>query len=212
MTDLELDGETERYRALITSEYQQLNHRLGWRLLTSAKANIAKAPVALITINPGGRTFVEPILSVEGGSAYVVETWPARQQRLQWQVKRMFEAMNAKPEEALSGYLVPFRSPTWTDLPEKAASLRCGLEIWRSIFGLACATTVIVFGKDMAPPMTRLLAATDMATYPADWGNITIDVYRFGIVGKLVVLPHLSRFALFGRSASEASFRAALAA
>jgi hypothetical protein len=109
--------------ATIQAAYQRLGHRLGWRLLTCPARNIESATVALVTINPGGANFEPPRWSVEAGSAYVIERWKGRppgQETLQRQVRRMFEIMNVKPAEALSGYLVPFRSPSWGALSEKS--------------------------------------------------------------------------------------------
>lgn len=154
--------------------------------------------------------------SVENGSAYVIERWyglPPGEHKLQRQVRRMFQIMSVKPEEVLSGYLVPFRSPSWGDLTEKAESIKFGMDIWRGVFRIAKAKTVIAFGKDIAPYLTVLLMAVPHAKHQAAWGDQTIDAYRFATEGRLIVLPHLSRFALFNRvnvPESENAFRASL--
>jgi hypothetical protein len=209
--DPKLDTALEHWRSLIEAEYRRLGHTLGWRLLTCPKENITAAAVALITINPGGENFLPAMLSVEAGSAYVVETWPARQQPLQWQVRRMYQMMNVRPDKVLSGYLVPFRSPSWNDLPKRAEGTRFGISLWRAIFGLAHFETIIAFGKDTAPYMVNLLSAALATSIRADWADQTIDVYRFGASRRLIVLPHLSRYRLFNRPGSEAAFRTALA-
>ncbi len=201
--------------ASIESECQRLGHRLGWRLLTCPEKNIDTATVALITINPGGAQFEPPRWSVEAGSAYVIERWKGRapgEERLQRQVKRMFEIVGTDPGDALTGYLVPFRSPTWADLSKKSESLEFGFAAWREIFRRAKLKTVLAFGKDVAPFIARLLAATLQRKHPAGWGEQTIDSYSFND-GKLVVLPHLARFAIFNRTnvaKSEEAFRSAL--
>jgi hypothetical protein len=203
-------------RSAIDAEYQRLGHRLGWRFLTCPEHNIKTATVALITINPGGGKFESRSWSVENGSAYIVERWKGLlpgEERLQQQVKRMFEIMRVKPEKVLSGYLIPFRSPSWGALPEKPNSMKFGMNLWRGIFETAKAKTVIAFGKAIAPHMTDLLEAELHAKHPAAWGDQTIDSYRFGADGRLIVLPHLSRFALFSRDnapESENAFRVSL--
>ena len=200
--------------SFIEAEYQKLGHALGWRFLTCPERNIDASSVALVTINPGGRVFEPPSWSVEAGSAYVIESWKGRtpgHENLQMQVRRMFEVMNMRPDKILSGYLVPFRSQDWKSLSEKSASIRFGIDLWREVFTRANIHTVIAFGKDTAPYMISILRATPSASHLAGWGEQTIEEYRFGKDGRLVVLPHLSRFGLFGRPKSEAAFRTAMA-
>ena len=123
----------------------------------------------------------------------------------------MFEVMDAKPFEVLSGYLVPFRSREWNKLSEKSASILFGIGLWREVFERAKVQTVIAFGKEVGPHLISILSATLQDRHPSGWGTLSIEQHRFGRNGRLVVLPHLSRFGLFGRPTSEAAFRAALA-
>jgi hypothetical protein len=198
----------------IEAEYQRLEHRLGWRFLTCPERNIETATVALITINPGGEECVAPLWSVENGNAYVVEGWkdlPPGKHKLQLQVKFLFQIMGVQPEQVLSGYLVPFRSRSWKALPKKSASIEFGMDLWRGVFRRAKTKTVVAFGKEITPYVTDLLKAVLHAKHPAAWGDLTIDAYRFGTEGRLIVLPHLSRFALFGRKSAPVSENAFLA-
>lgn len=197
----------------IETEYRRRGFELGWRFLTCPEKNIGAATVALVTINPGGGVFEPGRWSVEDGSAYVIERWkgcPPGQENLQRQVTRMFELMTVDPKDVLSGYLVPFRSPNWDELPKKSEALTFGEGLWREVFAQSPVKTVICFGKDTAPYLSKVLDGRLSTNVPAGWGDQTIDVYRFGEVGKLIVLPHLSRFGLFGREPSEAAFCAAL--
>jgi hypothetical protein len=192
--------------AEVQAEYERLGHKLGWRLFTCPARNIETASVALITINPGGGKFEEPRWSVEAGSAYEIESW-----NLQRQVRRMFEIMVVKPEEILSGYLVPFRSSAWSALEKKQASKDFGMGLWRDILDRLKPQTVIAFGKDISNDVASLLNARGCKKYSASWGEQTIDTFHYGIGGKLIILPHLSRFSLFNRPQSEEAFlRAAL--
>jgi hypothetical protein len=198
----------------IEAECQRLGHTLGWRFLTCPEGNISTASVALVTINPGGANFEAPQWSVEEGSAYVIERWKGcapGQENLQRQVRRMFQVMGVEPNKVLSGYLVPFRSQDWSKLPNKPDSIRFGIGLWRKIFRQMSAQIVIAFGKDIARHMVDILGAKFHANHLAAWGEQTIDEYLFGSNQKLVVLPHLSRFGLFGRPQSESAFRAAIA-
>jgi hypothetical protein len=201
--------------AEIQSVHDQLGHCLGWRLLTCPKRNIDEASTALITTNPGGMVFEPPIASVETGSAYVEENWKRYSpgdEPLQRQVRRMFDMMDVLPERVLSGYLVPFRSREWADLRAKKESLAFGIGLWRKILSQSMVTTIIAFGKDAGYRVATILDADQLDRVFAGWGDQTIDRYTFRKDGRLLVLPHLSRYALFGRSPSEDCFRAALRA
>ncbi len=199
--------------AIIEAEYQRLGSNLGWRFLTCPERNIKDADMALVTINPGGRVFEPARWSVERGSAYVVESWKGSapgEERLQRQVRRMFELLGVNPTDVLSGYLVPFRSPDWGQLAHKGESLAFGVRLWRCVFSHSRAKTVFAFGKESAGYLAEVLTATLASRSYAGWGDQTIDEYRFGAGGRMIVLPHLSRYGLFGRAESEAAFLAAL--
>jgi hypothetical protein len=122
----------------------------------------------------------------------------------------MFQIMDVKPGAVLSGYLVPFRSQEWGKLQKKTESINFGVGLWREVLKRAHVQTVIAFGKDTAPYMINILAARFGASHLAGWGAQTIEEYPFGSNGRLVVLPHLSRFGLFGRPQSETAFRVAI--
>jgi hypothetical protein len=203
--------------AVVEDEYRRLDHTLGWRFLTCPYKNVEDATTALITLNPGGAKFYDPIWSVESGSAYEVECWPgfaAGQAPLQKQVRRMFELARVLPKDVLSGYLVPFRSRSWKELPRQDKSLDFGRHLWTHVFAQTKATTIFAFGKSVAPSLVGILQAVHPPTKcRAGWGKQTIDVYRLEGAKRLIVLPHLSRFPLFNRphSESESAFLKALA-
>jgi hypothetical protein len=122
----------------------------------------------------------------------------------------MFQVAKVKLDDVLSGYFVPFRSPNWESLSKKEESVEVGKRLWMEVLKGDRLKTIIAFGKspiDLHLP--AMLAARLCATPAAGWGDQTIDVYRFGERGKLLLLPHLSRFALFNRDKSEAAFLAA---
>jgi len=195
---------------VIATEHARLGHSLGWRLFTSAVRNIESAKIALVTINPGGAVYESPKFSSERGNAYAVEEWAdhrAGQAIIQRQVRRMFDVMGEDLDAALSGYLVPFRSPNWRSLQRKQDSLSFGQQLWREIFQKSPATTVISFGKEVGHYLPDILDARFNGKHPSAWGTQTIDEYSFGIEGRLLILPHLSHFRLFGRVQSEAAFR-----
>jgi hypothetical protein len=199
---------------IIDAEYSRRGYTLGWRLFTCPARNVETAELALITLNPAGnKDEPERRWSVEAGSAYVTESWknfPPGEERLQRQVKRMFEIADQKPESVLSGYLVPFRSPAWSELANREAAREFGKNLWRAILMQTNLKIIVVFGKDIGGDVAQLLNARGDCRFMSGWGNQSIDAYRFAETGRLIVLPHLSRFALFGRPQSEQAFRQAV--
>jgi hypothetical protein len=204
----------EHMQSKIQAEHDRLGHKLGWRLLTCPSTNLRTAPCVLVTLNPGGRSFEAPSVQVEGGSAYELESWkekPAGEEKLQIQVRRMLEVAGFKPAEVLSGYLVPFRSPDWKTLSNKKESIKFGITIWQEILKNSPARIIFAFGKDTGEHVAGVLDQKDRRQVRAEWGDLTIDLYRTTNGTKLIVLPHLSRYSLFGRTNSESAFQKVLA-
>lgn len=210
-----MSGEEILSRAHIASEYRRLGHTRGWRFLTCPERNLQTARVALVTINPGGDQYLDPQYSCEKGNAYVVEAWPnfiAGSHPLQVQVRRMFSEMDVEINDVLSGYLVPFRSARWADLPRQDESLRLGEVLWRKVFQVSPAKLVVAFGTLTGDELVKILKANFQSCHKAAWGSMNFRVYSFGEGGSIIVLPHLSRFRIFSRPQSIAAFRQALSA
>jgi hypothetical protein len=146
----------------IEAEYRRLAHTLGWRFLKCPQRNIRTASVALVSINPGGDKFEQAKWSVENGNAYKCERWDDNlpgQAPLQQQVQRMFDVMDVKLADVLSGDLVPFR-PEWSKLPNRIASIDFGVRLWREVFNRATNIEIVIaFGKETAEPMVDILQA-----------------------------------------------------
>lgn len=187
---------------LIGRKYRELGHTRGWRFLTCPEQNIETASIALVTVNPGGDCDDGSGWCVEKGSAYVVEDWPSRQRLLQEQVRRMFCAMGEDINSALSGYLVPFRSPTWKDLPYKKPSLEFGKDLWREVFEVSLAKIVIAFGIDAGAHLVDVLQGKKIDSFPLRWKNISMSLYQCSHNRVLLVLPHLSRYKIFSKENS----------
>jgi hypothetical protein len=75
----------------------------------------------------------------------------------------------------------------------------------QSHHGLCVGKTVV---RDLASPLggVKLLSNCE-----AGWATQTINIYSYDTIGRLIVLPHLSRFNLFHRPVSEKAFGKALA-
>lgn len=197
----------------IKQEYVRLDYKMGWRFLTCPFANIQKAEVALVTTNPGGSEYENPLFETKK-SAYIIESWKRQapgEEKLQRQVRRMFELCKIDPNAALSGYFIPFRSQDWESLPRKGDAIRFGMRLWEKVIAASPARMILAFGKQLAPHLSDLLGAKPDRQFCAGWGARMIDCYVAQDGRRLMVLPHLSRFGLFHRSPSEEAFMAALA-
>ncbi|WP_273523456.1 uracil-DNA glycosylase family protein [Rhodosalinus sediminis] len=197
----------ESLRERIEAEYTARGDQLGWRLLYSPEKVVDGAEIAFIGLNPGGdhappehEDFAMP-----GGSAYVEESWaghPPGRSPLQRQVHALFDALDVAPERVLAGNLVPFRAPSWDDLAEPREAIRFGTELWRDILAAAQPRLIVTMGQAAGDAVSRLLGSHETLRIGVGWGSVTARRHeRDGVA--LVVLPHLSRFAIIGRPASE---------
>lgn len=192
--------EIEQVSRRIEAMYVAKGYDLGWRLLAGPWSTLEAAKTALITMNPGGKIPEAPLVSVEEGSAYVVETWGAAergQSQLQVQIQKLFKLVGADPVGVLSGYFVPFRSPGWSDLDHKEEALAFGTELWRDLLGDHRPQLTLTLGRPIYERMRNLLAAKEVLAGPAGWGAVQLRASQYQ-GGVLIGLPHLSRFALMG--------------
>ena len=204
--------QAEELRARISAACSASGNNRGWRLLASPIDVLDTADVAFIGLNPGGSS--QPPehaeLAMNAGSAYVDETWGGSSlpgdNPLQRQVRALFRALSVPPDRVLAGNLVPFRSPSWSELRNRAFSLRFGETLWAEILSRAKPGLVIGMGREVLGPLSRILGATGVHSIPVGWGNVTAvkaSIPR----GSLVVLPHLSRFGIITRAQSAAALR-----
>ncbi|MEW8437166.1 MAG: hypothetical protein AB2689_03330 [Candidatus Thiodiazotropha taylori] len=198
----------------IRSEYEQMDYMLGWRFLTSPKSTVSrKTHSVFITLNPGGSTISHEAQqeSCEEGSSYLVEKWGSNapgNAPLQRQIQSLFNNLDWNFEKVLSGQFVPFRSPSWAELPHRQSALKFGYQIWSKLLDVVQPSTVVVMSKsELRKPIRSILGTPQSSTnVGVGWGNITagLDIYPNC---RLVSLPHLSRFQIIDRSASQVGLR-----
>lgn len=190
----------------VQDAYLVSENEMGWRLLASPQNVLFGADVAFIGMNPGG---VEEIsghgeFAMARGSAYVDEVWPGWAKGaspLQMQVRKLFDYLDQSPENVLAGNFVPFRSPNWASLKNKRASLDFGGTLWQQILESAKPKLIVGMGGPIAGPLSKMLNIRHLDAVDVGWGNVK---GRFGSnrTTRLVILPHLSRFAIIGRPES----------
>ncbi len=99
----------------------------------------------------------------------------------------------------LSGHFVPFRSNAWAGLPRNAEAAAFGLRLWRWALATSRAGLFICIGKTVAGDgIASVLGARPLKSMPSGWGSHTIDRYETPDGRRVVALPHLGRFRLFG--------------
>jgi hypothetical protein len=196
----------------IEAEYQCSGHSIGWRFLTSAEKNIDTAEVALVSNNPAGHEddLNAPRWSVENGNAYATEKWKNSAKGeaiLQRQVKSLIEVVGVDIEGILSGYFVPFRSPSWPTLHNRGRSIDFGRKIWTTVLARSPAKLILVFGQNIERDIGKILCkgsfkavSSTLKEIPAMWGNYRVKSYICTDKRVLISLPHLSHFQLFNRT------------
>lgn len=203
-----MDNElARRLETRIEHKAKELGYELGWRLLASPASVLNESEVAFIGLNPGGRTDTaeHPRFAPDEGSAYVTESWaghPPGTSPLQKQVRCLFARLDVVPQAVLAGNLVPFRSPSWKELPKKHEALTFGRCTWREIIDEAQPKLIITMSRLVFGNLSSMLSMGNVRKEPSCWGNISLR-YCQGAERLLVGLPHLSRFPLLGRCKSE---------
>lgn len=211
----------------IKSFYLEHEYQLGWRFLTCSKTVLKSNPrVAFITLNPGGSRIRHdhPSPSCEEGSPYLDESWGGKkpgESKLQIQIQEMFGKICEKVNHAgskrefieatLSGHFVPFRSPNLDGLKHKEEAFDFGEKIWQKILENIRPKLFICIEQETSKRLRKVikiaydLPESKSRKLQTGWGNYTADIFEFGNNSevKLLRLPHLSRFTLFTREASE---------
>lgn len=196
----------------INTEYRDGGYGLGWRLLMGPSRTLNGSSVAFIGLNPGG-SYVDAAhgeFSVESGSAYIVESWadhPPGTSPLQRQVRSLFGQLSVEPANVLAGNLIPFRSPSFKELPNRKRAINFGTSLWRDIFSTANPNLVITMSNQTTKSVAKLLDAGPEHRVPLGWGTIS-GTRRAYDGGTLVGLPVLSRFRVIGREKSAAGIAA----
>lgn len=191
-----------------------LGHQLGWRFMMCPEATLTSASVAIVGLNPGGRERHGTTWSCEAGNAYWIESWggqAAGLAPLQRQVQQIARSIGAAPSDIFAAQFVPFRSPSWSDLPNPRDAVAFARDLWTWTLAQSPAQTILCLGKNVVgPEIAAIVGARKCGVMPAGWGDQTIDIYRSAQGIKVIALPHLGRFKLMGRPTSEAAVIAAL--
>lgn len=185
----------------INAEHDRLGMKLGWRFLMCPEARLKDAKVAIITLNPGGTRRVDTEWSQERGNAYFIESWGGQapgQDKLQVQVQALVKTIGQDKDSVLAGCFIPFRSPTFGDLPRSAEAIQFARRLWGSVLEQSPARLFVCVGKKVVGSgLAELIGARPIASVPLRWGDQTIDRYQAPDGRVVVAFPHFSRFPPF---------------
>lgn len=199
----------ERIAAAIESEAKAHGHDLGWSYLYSPARLRMNAQLATIGLNPGGgrersidwqdqRQIEDP-----DGNSYFCQRWASDNSAfstLQRQVHRLVDVARLQPTDVVSANLVPFRSPDWRSLKDSTDAVAFGLSLVDWALASARLKLVIAFGLGARETvLAKHLGLALHATVPTGWGRTTARIYRGRGKGTMLGVPHLSRYAVFGR-------------
>ena len=190
----------------IENEYQRRlaahpQARWGWSFMYTPESALERAKVVLIGLNPGGSQIdPPPAWEHTGVNAYVDQPWgeSGGLNPLQQQIGLLLKTISVKPEEVFAANLVPFRSPSWSALPDKEGALTFGRTIWRGLLARTPARLFVALGKRSGQEMAALLDARHSRSHTVEWDPQSIDELVAPDGHTVLALPHLSRFRIFG--------------
>ncbi|HMT45363.1 MAG TPA: hypothetical protein PKA59_12475 [Chakrabartia sp.] len=218
------DADAAYVEALIRQEYKDGGHHLGWSYFGSPMSRLRSAPVATLGLNPGGgregpcEWDQYQAFDFSEGNAYFSEKWGkggGDYSPLQVQIHTMVQSvLGLEGSDLLSFNLVPFRSPTWVELPDAQRALEFGLSLLSWATASPNLKLIIAFGVSVAEArIVDTLGATAVEkdhSMETGWGRTRARIYSNGRL-NIVFIPHLSRYRIFGRSGAlrlEARLRA----
>ena len=192
---------------LIREAYEKSGNVFGWRFLSSPAGTLDSAEVALIDQNPGGDRQPDDHaeFAMEEGSAYEEEKWghyPPGNSPLQIQVRTLFERLQVESSDVLAGHLVPFRSPSWSNLKNRKEAIEFGKEIWKEVLDRARPELVVALGAVARDPVKEILEVHSSKPIPLNWKGRAAERGKFD-GGRFVYLPHFSRCPVMRRPESK---------
>jgi hypothetical protein len=209
--------------------YAKLGHPLGFNpfIVSSVRAFEASPRLLLMGLNPAGsKDYPEHRgrFRYEEDDSYIGTSWgdlPKGQAKLQKQIALLLKEVQRRVGDKgpldrfalnriVSGNFVPFRSRNWGDLYRKEESIAFGQSLWGEVFSAWRPQYVVTFGAGALDAVIGLLGDVHEARdYDPRWqGSLSIRVLKDGT--RLLGLPHLSRFMIFGRLESMPAITEAL--
>lgn len=205
-------------RERIQEYYDLHGFKLGWSYIFGPLSSRNDPCLVTIGLNPGGGRAPHPweidnhLAAQSDGSnrnSYFDDPWSkdgCSYTPLQKQIQKMHSEFFSRclPENILSFQLTPFRSPSWAEFPGelKESALDLGIELLDWTLALVSpATPIVAFGVN--PVRHRIMEWFGSGTaerVPTGWGKVCAEVCNTTRGNRLIFLPHLSRYQIFGRA------------
>ena len=201
----------DEWMALLTKAETALGFAQGFKPLYSPWSALQSGTVAFLSLNPGRAPDRADLrmVSDERGNSYLAERLVTRSP-LSAQFLQLCDLIGLAPAQVITGVAAPFRSGNWADLtPEqKQGSLEIGQRFWSGPLARPALRLIFACSAEATRLAISLTGARLKDEISAAWGNICLRRYVAPDGRVVVQLPHLSRFRLLGRPASEAAIRA----
>jgi hypothetical protein len=195
---------------LLVAAERELGFHQGFKMLFGPWATLDTADVAFLSLNPGRApdNAEMRVVSDERGNSYYVEQEITRSP-ITAQFLGMAKFLGVQPGAILTGVVAPFRSNNWKSLPrlQREGALEIGRQFWLKPLQRPTLRLIITCSNEAAAMACAITDAILEEEISSGWGGISIRGYRTPDGRSLVHLPHLSRFRLFGRPASEEPLR-----
>jgi len=200
------------YYGRIEAACKELGHPFGFNPLLLCSQESFKSDLMFATLNPAGNRDYPDHRGrglYENGNAYLNSQTPLNNQiqqafaHLQRRVGYTGTPLEFARTQIVTTQLVPFRSPNWKSLHRSEESLAFVKDLWADIFSSWKPRAVVAVGGVTLDLVTELLGPElSRSSMPSGWGDVQIHL-RECKGTRLLGLPHLSRFQIFGRYQSE---------
>ena len=214
----------------INQKSERLGYELGSALSYNSFATLISPeyPIAFIGLNPGGNKYDKPTVESENSKcAYYYENWTAKGENkktppdekeldpLQRQIIKLYTRLaeifgcdyKTLMDKSIMANLVPFRSPSWNELPNQKAALEFSSQLWSDIFKQTRVKVIICMSVVVFYELDEILRGLGNAPIPGGaksertgWGRTKYQIEKYMADDEpvlLVRIPHLSRYKLF---------------
>lgn len=190
--------------AAIWAEYHRLGYKLGWIFAMTPLKWLFTAKTMMIGLNPGGggdeHDSTDACWECPDGNAYLNDRYVSGSDALtplQTQVAALHKLLALGPEDVFAAQFIPFRSPSFVELPNYNDALAFARKLWSWALPQSPATLFLCLGDYTAQQVSCLIGARYEREWCSGWGMTQVRRY-ISSDGKIVVgFPHFSRYQLF---------------
>ncbi len=200
---LSLDSSEADAKAWLETQYKAQTFGLGYSYFYGPSENLTDARILTVGLNPGGDFVGDLAWDQSCFNAYLDQDWGNQSQGIQTQMRRMLAALGAPHGERVTSLqYVPFRSPSIEQLPNAEHAFAIADNLWDWVMHRSSPALIVAVGKSVGERIALRMGGLADETVPLGWGRQTGRRFELQNGADLVVLPHLSRYQIFGRAQS----------